>query len=112
MINLRIGVAQQFGGNRASILKEACISEEQLSNPTNRITVEDTMEVGDAIVKETGTLDTGLISGSKLRLSSLEILGFSLSSALLITELVLQKEKDLSQNPNRVLPLITSGSMI
>ena len=76
MINLRLGVAQQFGGDRSSILSQAGISEELLTNPTNRVSVEDTMKVWEAIVDQTGSHDVGLISGSRMRLTSLGVLGY------------------------------------
>lgn len=76
VINLRIGVALQFGADRTSLIKEAGISEELLSNPTNRVTVEETMKVWEAIVNQTGSQDVGLVSGSRMRLTSLGILGY------------------------------------
>ena len=76
MINLRIGVAEQFGGIRAAILKEAGLTEEAVANPTNRVSVTATMSVWEAIVNQTGSHDIGLLSGSRLRLSSLGMLGY------------------------------------
>ncbi|MEQ9310657.1 MAG: AraC family transcriptional regulator [Balneolaceae bacterium] len=76
VINLRIGVALQFGADRTSLIEEAGISEELLSNPTNRVTVEETMKVWQAIVNQTGSQDVGLISGSRMRLSSIGVLGY------------------------------------
>lgn len=76
LINLRIGVAQQFGADRSAILKEAAIPEELLANPTNRVTVEQTMKVWEAIVNQTGSHDIGLVSGSRIRLTSIGVLGY------------------------------------
>lgn len=76
MVNLRIGVAEKLGANRFKILKEAGIDAELLESPTNRISVAQTMAVWNAIVTQTGSYDIGLLSGLKIRLQSLGILGY------------------------------------
>ena len=88
IINLRLGVAQQYGGDKVAILKEAGLPEERLAHPTNRVSVEDTMNVWNAIVNQTGSHDIGLISGSRMQLSSLGMLGYLAMNSETISEAI------------------------
>lgn len=76
IISLRIGVAQQMGAIPREIMDEAGISEELLSNPTNRVTVDQTMKVWEAIINQTNSHDVGLLSGARIRLNSIGVLGY------------------------------------
>jgi AraC-like DNA-binding protein len=76
IIKLRIAVAENLGADRGSILQEANIEPEFISNPKARITVEQTMQVWKAIVKETGLDTIGLECGIKARFQTMGILGY------------------------------------
>ncbi len=76
IIALRISVAESFGANRHEILTEANIPAEALSNPKARVTVEQTMDVWSAIVKQIGSHDIGLECGLRTRFQTMGILGY------------------------------------
>jgi AraC-like DNA-binding protein len=76
VIALRISVAESFGANRQEILKEANIPSEALTNPKARVTVEQTMDVWTAIVKQIGSHDIGLECGLRTRFQTMGILGY------------------------------------
>lgn len=76
MIDLRVEVARQLGGDRSKILSAAGLEEEQLSKPDGRISVEKAMKVWEVIVSQTGSQDIGLLSGKRMRLNSMGILGY------------------------------------
>ena len=76
IIALRISVAESFGANRHEILTETNIPAEALSNPKARVTVEQTMDVWSAIVKQIGSHDIGLECGLRTRFQTMGILGY------------------------------------
>ena len=86
LINLRIAVGETLGARRATVIEDANLTEEILSSPTNRVSVETTMAVWKSIVRQTNSEDIGLISGSKIRLQLAGVLGYVMmnSSSLLV----------------------------
>jgi hypothetical protein len=76
IINLRIAVAETLGANREEILIEINIGSGILANPKARVTVEQTMDVWAAIVKQTGSHDIGLECGLRNRFQTIWILGY------------------------------------
>ncbi len=76
IVALRIAVAELKGAKREEIIKEANISPELLSDPKNRVTVEQTMDVWKAIVNQTGSHDIGLECGLRARFQTMGVLGY------------------------------------
>ena len=76
LLNIRLNVAESYGANRAKILQEAQLDPERLSNPTNRITVTETMRIWEAMVRQLGREDMGLRTGAAFRLQHLGLLGY------------------------------------
>lgn len=76
IINVRLSVAQKYGADRALVLQESGLTEEELALPTNRVSVEKTLAVWRSILDQTNNHNIGLESGAKITLSSLGLLGY------------------------------------
>ncbi|MFY0654640.1 MAG: AraC family transcriptional regulator [Cyclobacteriaceae bacterium] len=85
-INLRINVAESFGANREAILQDCNLDPNRLQDPKSRVSVEQTMEVWQAIAKHTGSEEMGLESGLQIRMQFLGVLGYVMmnSSSILV----------------------------
>ena len=76
IVNLRLRVAEQFGGDRLRILSKVGLTEDLFTNPSNKISIAHTMEVWRAIIEETGREDIGLKCGQQVKFPTLGVLGY------------------------------------
>jgi AraC-like DNA-binding protein len=81
IINLRISIAENLGAKRSDILSDIELTENDISVPTNRVSVEKAILLWESIEKRTGSQDTGLMSGLNVRLQSLGVLGYVLMNS-------------------------------
>lgn len=76
IIALRIEVAKRFGVDAAIALQEADLLEEELTDPTAKISMEKGLALWQSFIRQTGLQSIGLECGMEARFQTMGILGY------------------------------------
>ncbi len=81
IIQYRLIMAEQFGASRNQIMEMAGLSEADLADPENRISLEKERMIWKEIVRQTGREDIGLICGHHFPIRVASLIGYIMMNA-------------------------------